>query len=754
MPTRFMLIGVFFFTAIPSLHADDLAAGEKLYARHCAYCHGKQGEGSKRYEHTLTGDRSIDQLTKVIDETMPESDPGAIVGDDAKLVATYIHSKFTSKSGNGFAPPRVELARLTVPQYRYAVADLIARYRGRFWIENDKQGLKAEYYKSRRTNKSNLAKERIDANIDFNFGDKPPVEGIDPKEYRIFWSGTIVPPETGNYEIIIKSSDAIEVYLNDAGKMFIDGKTRSENEDTFEESMFMLAGRPVQFRLHFNKGKQGVTRLAKNKKSNAYITLMWKRPDGTTETIPAHCFVPGHAPKTFAVSTPFPPDDRSMGWIRGTTISKQWDEATTDGAIQTANYVLENLDELTKSKVGNTDRDKKLRQFAETFVTTAFRAKLSDLERKLYIDRQFERSKNHEDAIKRVVVLTLKSPRFLYREVDASNANQTKANRLAFVLWDSLPDQQTLNNVQHDWFGMEQPLRELAQRMLDDPRTKAKIQQFLHSWLKIDQHHDLAKDTKKYAEFTPEVIADLQTSLDLTLSDIVWNNDSDFRKLFLDNDVYLNERLAKLYGVTAPKDGFKKIPFNKEKRAGVLTHPYMMATFAYNDETSPIHRGVFLARGVLGVTLNPPPDAFTPLAADLHPNLTTRERTILQTQSTNCQTCHGIINPLGFALEGFDPIGRIRDTERNKPIDAGGSYQTRDGKVIKFTGARELAQFLASSPDVHKAFVEQMFHFMVQQPIRAYGDDALEKLTASFEKNGYNIQKLAVDIALLSAMKK
>ena len=105
-----------------------------------------------------------------------------------------------------------------------------------------------------------------------------------------------------------------------------------------------------------------------------------------------------------------------------------------------------------------------------------------------------------------------------------------------------------------------------------------------------------------------------------------------------------------------------------------------MATFAYTSTSSPIHRGVFLARNVLGQMLRPPPEAFTPLPAELHPSLTTRERVALQTQPQACQSCHSMINPLGFTLEHFDAVGRYQAKEKDKPIDAAGSYLTRSGE--------------------------------------------------------------------------
>src|SRR5439155_21611092 len=108
-----------------------------------------------------------------------------------------------------------------------------------------------------------------------------------------------------------------------------------------------------------------------------------------------------------------------------------------------------------------------------------------------------------------------------------------------------------------------------------------------------------------------------------------------------------------------------RVPFQKmvhlaRSCARILSHIYLMATFSYTGTTSPLHRGVFLSRNVLGVPLRPPPEAFTPLPAELHPELTTRERVALQTKPQQCQSCHEVINPLGFTLENFDAVGRYR----------------------------------------------------------------------------------------------
>jgi len=124
----------------------------------------------------------------------------------------------------------------------------------------------------------------------------------------------------------------------------------------------------------------------------------------------------------------------------------------------------------------------------------------------------------------------------------------------------------------------------------------------------------------------------------------------------------------------------------------------------------------------------------------------------LQTKGANCQTCHTVINPLGFPLESFDAIGKYRQTDNNKPVDTTGGYLTESGERKAFNGPVELAAFLADSPEAHAAFVEQMFHHLAQQPVRAYGANRGKELRDSFVKTGYNIRTLAADIATVAAM--
>jgi hypothetical protein len=259
---------------------------------------------------------------------------------------------------------------------------------------------------------------------------------------------------------------------------------------------------------------------------------------------------------------------------------------------------------------------------------------------------------------------------------------------LSFGLWDSLPDETLLRAAAEGQLKTPEQIASQAQRMLDNRRTRSKLRYFFHQWLLVDRADDISKDQELFPDFEPAIVSDARTSLDLLLEDIAWSAESDFRQLLLTSDLFVNSRLARFYGLTLEEetDEFHKIACDPQRHAGVVTHPFLMLGFAYVRVSSPIHRGVFLLRGVLGRALRPPPVAVAPDDETLAPDLTTRERIAQQTRSEACQACHSMINPLGFSLEHYDAVGRYRETERDQPIDASGWYQPVQGDRSNSTG--------------------------------------------------------------------
>jgi hypothetical protein len=197
---------------------------------------------------------------------------------------------------------------------------------------------------------------------------------------------------------------------------------------------------------------------------------------------------------------------------------------------------------------------------------------------------------------------------------------------------------------------------------------------------------------------------------------------------------------------------FTKVPFDPKQRSGVLTHPYLLAAFAYHRNSSPIHRGVFITRSIVGRNLRPPPAAIQFMDDRFDPGLTMREKVAELTRPAACYSCHQVINPLGFSLENFDAVGRFRTTDNGKPVDATAEYLTADGKPVRLTGPRDVAEHAAASPEAHRAFVGQLFAHLVKQPPEAYGPQTLDRLRTAFTKSDFNIQSTLVEIATMSAL--
>lgn len=744
-----LLCAVWAATYSQSAIAADLTKGERIYRSLCASCHGAEGEGTdKHYSRPLIGERPLADLAQVIAKTMPEDDPGKCVGEDAQQVAAYIYESFYAPAAQAHnRPPRLELSRLTVRQYRQAVADLLGSFRGS-GQRDEQRGLKAEYFKSRQFRNDHRVLERLDPVVNFDFGESSPEPGkIEPAEFAMRWQGAVLAPETGEYEFTVHTENAARLWVNAQDRPLIDAWVRSGSDTEHRGTILLLGGRIYPLRLEFFKSKEG-------KEKRASIGLLWRPPRQAVDVIPQRLLTPQRFPEVFVLQTPFPPDDRTAGYERGTAISKAWEQATTAAALEVAGYVAAHLQELSGVPHEAAERTVRLREFAGRLTERAVRRPLSAEQRQFFVDRQFAATPDPELALKRTLLLVLKSPRFLYREPEGppGDAHHVAA-RIAMSLWDSLPDQPLREAAGAGQLTTREQVLQQATRLLPDLRTRAKLREFCLQWLKVEQIPDISKDPQRFPDFNATLASDLRTSLDLFLDEILSSPTADFRQLWLADSVYLNGRLAKFYGVPLPAEApFQKVVWEPAERAGLLSHPYLLADFAYTAASSPIHRGVFLARNVLGRSLRPPPAAVAPLAPDLQPDLTTRERVALQTKPDACQTCHSLINPLGFTLERFDAVGRLRHQEQGRPVDASGSYLTPRGESVKFTGARELANYLAQSDETHTAFVDQLFHYLIKQPIRAYGLRERQRLQQAFARDQFNIRKLAVEITATAAL--
>jgi cytochrome c553 len=711
---------VSFLGAVSALSVDgsDRSPGAQVFQRQCVACHGANGEGTAQYPKALVGTQSVGELAEFIRKTMPPGTRKKLSARQSRDVASHIHDAFYSPIAQARnRPARVELSRLTVGQYRNAVADLVGSFQpaagaggrggrgGRGMrpeqdppempdapetadaasvdaanadAANLKNGLRGEYYSGRQRRRRNVevALRRVDPQIDFQFGQATPGPELDdPYQFSIQWEGSLLAPDTGDYEFILRTDQGAGLWVNDLREPLVDARVKSGDDTEFRGTVFLLGGRQYPVRMEFSKLQQGVDNqelLRSTPPGNAFISLAWKAPHRIVEVIPERNLFPRRVPETFVVASRFPPDDRSVGYERGTTISRAWNEASTDAALEVAAHVADRLPELADVPEDAGDREQKLRAFCRDFVTRAFRRPLSAEQQQFFVDRQFETTSDIETAVRRVVLLTLKSPRFLYHSITSEPGKPDPydvASQLSFGLWDSLPDPELLAAAESGELVTREQIVRQAERLVSDPRAWFKLRDFLLNWLHVEHNPEMAKDGSKFPEFDAHAAADLRTSLELFLEHVVWGERSDFREMLLTDQVFLNGRLARIYGVDLePEAPFQRVPLDPGRRSGVLTHPYVMANFSYLDSSSPIHRGVLIARSMLGRVLMPPPEAFTPVPAELHPDMTTRERVAMQTKPDACMSCHDLINPLGFTLEHFDAIGRFRQAENGRWI--------------------------------------------------------------------------------------
>ncbi|MFM7058197.1 MAG: DUF1592 domain-containing protein [Planctomycetota bacterium] len=731
-----------------------LARGQAIYQQRCQSCHGVNGTGSKEVPGAIFGDRAVGELAELIERTMPEGAPGDCVGEDARAVAEWMQQAFYSPEAQArLNPPRIELSRLTVSQYRNAVADLSTSFR---WQQTPgvERGLNAAYFSGRSHRRERQVLQRVDDQINFQFGGgSPDGEKLGEEAFAISWDGSLIPRETGWYEFTLRTENGARLYINDRSTPLIDAWVRSGADTEFHGRRYLLSGRLYPLKLDWFKFGE----------KTAAVQLCWKVPGGVPEPIPRRHLCPKSSAEVLVIETPFPPDDRSAGYERGTSVSKEWDEAATAAAVEAADRIVASIGDLAKLRDGG-DRGKKIRDFAGAFVERAFRRPLDEQLRGRYVDAQFAAGKTDEEGLRRVVILALKSPRFLYRESTGADDDYDRASRLAFALLNSLPDQQLLEAAKAGRLNSAEELRRQARRLSSDPRARARLIEFLRSWLNLDRLHELDKSDSVYPDFTAEIAADLRTSLELGLEQAADTDGGDFRRLLNGRSMFMNARLAAFYGAVLPPgvagaggagvdSEFHAVQFEAEHRAGLVSHPFLLSGLAYLESSSPIHRGVFVSRGLLGRGVKPPPIAVAPTAPELSPDLSTRERVALQTSPDLCVNCHSLINSLGFALENFDAVGRYRREEKGRPVDASGQYLQRSGRLVRFTGARELAEFLADSEETQRSFVRQLFHHMVQQPVLAWGPQAVDELSAAFAGSEFRMQEQQVETAVRAAQR-
>lgn len=372
--------------------------------------------------------------------------------------------------------------------------------------------------------------------------------------------------------------------------------------------------------------------------------------------------------------------------------------------------------------------------FIDGFGRRAFRRALTDTEKERLRDTyDFARGEalDFDDAMGVVLQVMLQSPAFVYLFEDgvAESTDNVRlltdyevAARLSYFLWSSTPDDDLMTAAATGDLSTVDGLRAQAERLLGDPRAKDSINEYMAEFLQLnggELHHPLeqvTKDPSLYPEVDAALLAAMRVETNALMERVVFDGNGTFEDLLTTREAYVNGPLATLYGVAnAPPDAdtFEWVTL-PDNRAGVLTRAAFLTTYSTATVTAPIRRGVWIRRELLCHQLGDPPLNVddTPLEGGANGEgdvLTVREATDVRTMNEGqCAGCHSQINPLGYAFEGFDAIGRTQETEvvSGEPVDT-----VTDITGTDFNGsipdAVAMSEALAASEDARSCFANK-----------------------------------------------
>lgn len=299
----------------------------------------------------------------------------------------------------------------------------------------------------------------------------------------------------------------------------------------------------------------------------------------------------------------------------------------------------------------------------------------------------------------------LVSPRFLFRseapaetKTPAAAANHRVsdlelASRLSFFLWSSIPDDELLSLAEK---GRLRPMLDRQiRRMLTDPRAKALVENFGGQWLHLRNVSGWSPDPEKFNQFDEPLRYAFQRETELFFEHLI-REDRPVTEFLSANYTFLNDRLARHYGVDGVRGAwFRRVPLTGEERGGILTHGSILMVTSYPTRTSPVLRGKWILENILAAP-PPPPPPNVPALDEKAITATDLRKALEQHRSkAACASCHSQLDPLGFALENYDAVGRFRKSEGGAVIDA--SSQLPGGTA--FTGAPGLKQVVLERSD-------------------------------------------------------
>jgi hypothetical protein len=316
-------------------------------------------------------------------------------------------------------------------------------------------------------------------------------------------------------------------------------------------------------------------------------------------------------------------------------------------------------------------------------------------------------------------------------------------------VWGSLPDEELFAAAAAGELHTKDQVEAHARRMLDDPRTHRMALHFYEQWLGFAAIASVSKDPGTFPEWDSG-IGDLQRrEAETFVEHVLWDADGKLETLLTAPYTFVDADLAEFYGIADAGSGFAKV--SGPKHAGILTQGSILTVYAKANQTSPVARGLFVRQHLLCTPPPPPPDDVDITPPDVDPDATTRERYQMHRENPACAACHELMDPLGFALEHFDGVGRWRNRENDKPIDATGTLLGSDVDG-DFDGATELGALLAQSDMVRECVTRNWFRYAYGRAESEDNDEcALAQLDHAFADSEYDLKELLVALTQTDA---
>jgi hypothetical protein len=324
------------------------------------------------------------------------------------------------------------------------------------------------------------------------------------------------------------------------------------------------------------------------------------------------------------------------------------------------------------------------------------------------------------------------------------------ASRLSFFLWSSIPDDHLLTLAEHGQLSTRATLDKEVRRMLADPRAvDALVNNFAAQWLNLRRVPEVVVDPERYPNYDLSLIQAFQRETELFVGSTI-REDRPVANLLNADYTFVNERLARHYGIPGIYGSrFRRVTLpNHEQRGGLLGEGALLATTSYPDRTSPVLRGKWLLNNIFGLPVPPPPPGVDTSAVENKPGApvkSMREKLALHRQSATCNSCHSVIDPLGFTLENFDVIGGWRMTdETGRPVDSTGST-VGGAKIEGLSGLRSL--LLERPEQFPRTLTEKLMAYAIGRRLEYYDRPAVRKIVRDAAAADYRWSALILGIA-------